>query len=96
MTDVISSIRDVAISLEFRGYSFRWYIFGSYMIAKELAMDVDLLVIYKTIDSAKVVRSSLREISLHVPLDLLLMTEDEEEESHFIAKQSANKIYPAH
>lgn len=92
--NVVGCLQEAAASLEQHNYSLKWFIFGSYLTAPKTANDIDILIVYQSIESAVAVRKSLRAISLCIPLDLLLMTNDEENEFNFIESQGAMQIYP--
>ena len=93
MTNIIQSIQEIAVEIEKLDCSLEWYLFGSYLLNPQLAKDIDLLIIYKSLDTTKIVRNKLSDLTLQAPLHLLLMHKDEEEELDFIKSQNAKEIF---
>lgn len=91
---MINEIIKVANKLECKGGMLAWYVFGSYLHSPKKAKDLDILIIYENIDSAKEARISLSDISIRYPIDLIFMTREEESQFDFIKAQNAKKIYP--
>lgn len=71
-----------------------WYLFGSMDREEEYSSDVDLLILCGTAAQADTLRAAIDPDQLGRPIDLSLMTFDEERESGAIARQAARKIYP--
>jgi predicted nucleotidyltransferase len=67
----------------------RWYLFGSLLRQKSMPSDIDLLIVYQSDHEARGLRIRLGTMCGHLPIDLLLLTEDEESELDFISGQSA-------
>ena len=94
MSDVINSLIKVARNLDEEGHVLSWYIFGSYLRIEKHAKDLDILILYEHVQSPSIVRENLNNISLYHPLDLIFMTNDEEQGFDFINQQQAKKLYP--
>lgn len=81
------------LSKEFPNIS--WYLFGSLLRQETIPSDIDLLIVYPHGVEARKIRMKLSAICLCLPIDLLLLREDEELELNFIAEQSAMCIFPS-
>ena len=90
---IIKSLVGIAQQLEMDGHILDWYIFGSFLDSSEHANDIDILIIYKSNFSPKIVRNYLAEFFNYYPLDLLFMTVDEEKELNFIYGVKAKPLY---
>lgn len=64
-----------------------WYGFGSFFNGQTTFNDIDVLVVCPTTTDAILVRRIMTEICARWPLHLLVMTEDEEAETNFVASQ---------
>lgn len=71
-----------------------WYIFGSLLRAPQHAVDIDILIVYRSDDTAEIIRSELREVALRFPIHLLFLSKCEEAELQFIDSQRCVPIYP--
>ncbi len=89
---MINEIIKLANKLECKGEILEWYVFGSFLHSPKKAKDLDILVIYENISSAKEARKSLGDILLRHPIDLIFMTREEEKQFDFIRTQYAKKI----
>ena len=56
--------------------------------------DIDLLIVYQSDYEAQGLRLGLGEMCERLPIDLLLLREDEESELNFVSGQSAMCIFP--
>lgn len=72
----------------------KWYLFGSMDREEEVSSDVDLLILCGTAAQADALRAAIDPDQLGRPIDLSLMTFDEEREIGAVALQAAQKIYP--
>lgn len=72
----------------------RWYIFGSALCGPALAADVDLLVVCQTHPAADAIRRIAGEFAFSRPIDLSILTEDEEAEVGFVANQRCVQVFP--
>ena len=71
-----------------------WYGFGSYFRRQDAFGDIDVLVVCSTPADAIVLRKNMNEICMRWPLHLLIMTEDEERETDFVASQECVLLQP--
>lgn len=71
-----------------------WYLFGSLLRAPQQAIDIDILVLYRSDDAPEIVRSELGEIIRRFPIHLLFLSEHEEAELGFIDSQRCVPIHP--
>ncbi|NQU06107.1 MAG: hypothetical protein HQ568_08445 [Calditrichaeota bacterium] len=72
----------------------KWYIFGSLLNDNKHHNDVDVLVIYRNTSDPEIIKAHLKDLSLLLPLDLVFMTAEEENELHFIETQKTTQIFP--
>ena len=70
------------------------YVFGSVQKREPPHLDVDLLVTYRTATGLKKVQSILKELCKELPLDVIYMHPEEEEEVNFIVGQQCVRIFP--
>lgn len=87
LTALVGQLGSVAADTE-------WYLFGSMDREEEFSSDVDLLILCKTAAQADALRAAIDPDQLGRPIDLSLMTFDEEREIGAVALQAARKIYP--
>ena len=71
-----------------------WYLFGSMDREEEFSSDGDLLILCGAAAQADALREAIDPDQLGRPIDLSLMTFDEEREIGAVALQAARKIYP--
>lgn len=71
-----------------------WYLFGSMDREEEFCSDVDLLILCGTAAQADALRAAIDPDQLGRPIDLSLMTFEEEREISAVTFQAARKIYP--
>ena len=71
-----------------------WYLFGSLLREPLQAIDIDILILYRSDDTAETIRSELREVTLRFPIHLLFLSECEEAELHFIDSERCVPILP--
>ncbi len=91
----IAALRDLASALGPLADDTEWYLFGSIGRDEAGAADIDLLVLCPSDERADRLRAAIDEDVLGIPLDLSLMTFDEEREVRAVALQRAIKIVPA-
>ena len=72
----------------------RWYLFGSALCDPVRAADVDLVVICHDHSDADVIRQTTKEFALCKPIDLSILTEEEEFEASFINNQRCVLVFP--
>ena len=71
-----------------------WYLFGSLLRAPQQAIDIDILILYRSDDTAEIIRGELREVTLRFPIHLLFLSECEEAELHFIDSERCAPMHP--
>jgi predicted nucleotidyltransferase len=71
-----------------------WYLFGSMDREEKFNSDIDLLILCGTAAQADALRAAIDPDQLGRPIDLSLITYDEEREIGAVALQAARKIYP--
>lgn len=71
----------------------RIYVFGSILQKTSAISDVDIAVIIKPNIDPRSVKTSLEAVGRYFPLDIIYMTDVEEEEFEFIAGQQAVNIF---
>lgn len=91
---VIQDLRCVAKELSRDFPNTRWYLFGSLLRQDSMPSDIDLLIVYQSDYEARGLRLGLSEMCGRLPIDLLLLREDEESELNFVSVQSAMCIFP--
>jgi hypothetical protein len=64
-----------------------WYGFGSYFNGQRSFGDIDILIVCRTTKDAIIVRAKMGDVCAYWPLHLLIMTDDEEAETTFVASQ---------
>jgi predicted nucleotidyltransferase len=94
LTRVIQELRCVAKELSRDFPKTRWYLFGSLLQQKSMPSDIDLLIVYQSDYEARGLRIGLDALCGCLPIDLLLLREDEESELNFVSRQSAICIFP--
>ena len=95
LKEVVKDLKCLARELSKEIPNMSWYLFGSLLRQKTLPSDIDLLIVYPHGVEARKLRMKLNAICLRLPVDLLLLREDEELELNFIAEQSAMCIFPS-
>lgn len=66
------------------------YLFGSILNEKDIFKDIDILIIYDDPSQPPLIRKILSEIEL--PIHLLFLTREEENEFNFIHETEAKKV----
>ena len=94
LNPIILALKEKAAEVDLNVPNLKWYLFGSILIKTKMANDIDLLVVYKNDNDARMVRFLLSEFSLYYPVDLMLLTEKEENEFQFVNEQKACNIFP--
>ena len=72
-----------------------WYGFGSYFNGQKSFGDIDILVVSPTTVDAVLVRAKMEEICVRWPIHLVIMTEDEQGETNFVASERCVVLHPA-
>lgn len=65
----------------------RWYGYGSYFKGQHPFGDIDVLVICPTNADSIVIRAKTADLCARWPIHLVIMTEDEEKETNFVASE---------
>lgn len=71
-----------------------WYLFGSLLQTPKQAVDIDILILYRSDDTAEMIRDELREMTLRFPIHLLFLSEHEEAELDFIDSERCVPMHP--
>jgi hypothetical protein len=71
-----------------------WYLFGSMLTNARHANDIDLLVIHERADDGPTLRAELTTISATIPLDLMIVSEDEEQALNVRGRYRLRQIFP--
>lgn len=75
-----------------RYYDHDFFLFGSYLNNGKTYGDIDILIIYKTIDSMEQIRKDFQNINSYEIFHLMFLSSEEEEEIKFIEKVGAVDI----
>jgi predicted nucleotidyltransferase len=95
LEEIAAKLRDVAYTLSRDVPDSAWYLFGSIIRRDPLPSDVALLIVYQNDADAPNLRRGLAHLSHLLPLHLLLLRKDEENELHFIKQQKTVRIFPS-
>lgn len=71
-----------------------WYVFGSALREPHCAADIDLLILCPTHKAADQIRLFVERKCFARPVDLSLLTFEEEAEVDFIGRQGCWRIFP--
>jgi predicted nucleotidyltransferase len=72
-----------------------WYGFGSYFKGQDSFGDIDILVICPTTADSIVIRTKTADLCARWPLHLVIMTEDEQRETGFVASEGCMMLRAA-
>jgi hypothetical protein len=72
-----------------------WYGFGSYFRRQSVFSDIDILVVCRTPAEALLIRTHTVDLCARWPLHLIIMTEDEEAETGFVASEKCKLLWGA-
>ncbi|MFZ6640958.1 nucleotidyltransferase domain-containing protein [Undibacterium sp. TC4M20W] len=70
------------------------YLFGSILTSKPQVSDVDILVVYESVNGLAELKEHFSSLGLMAPIDVIYMTTNEEIYLDFIRKQNATLIAP--
>lgn len=70
----------------------RWYLFGSALERPQVAADIDVVVICGSDADADAIRRFVNAYEIYPPLHLSILTEEEEAEIDFVARQGCVQI----
>jgi predicted nucleotidyltransferase len=93
--ELIRQMRALAEKADVTIGNTRWYLFGSAICDPVRAADVDLLVVCRDPSDADAIRRTAGELVFYKPVDLSILTEDEETEVSFVANQRCVRVFPA-
>ena len=93
MKEIVDELRAVLTSSGREFGATKWYIFGSASRSRKYAADIDLLVICANDEVADHLRSIFSRYNFHRPMDLSILTEQEEEEISFVERQHCIRIF---
>ncbi|AWH86326.1 hypothetical protein HYN59_14955 [Flavobacterium album] len=86
--NIINEIKTIAE--RYCDHSF--FVFGSYITNGKTYGDIDILIIYKTIDHIEQIRRDFQKINSYEIFHLMFLSYEEEEEIKFIKKVEAVDI----
>ena len=87
VAEIIEKIGRLATHGELRAY-----LFGSARRRDSAWSDIDILIICEVDEDGQLARESLADICMHYPIDLLIMTSQEEAEFDFIRSEKCQQI----
>jgi len=93
--ELIRQVRALAEKADVSIGNMRWYLFGSALCDPARAADVDLLVVCQNHSDTDAIRRATDEFAFRKPIDLSILTEDEEAEASFVANQRCVRVFPA-
>jgi hypothetical protein len=70
-----------------------WYGFGSFFMGQESFGDIDILIVCPTIAAVLLVRTMTEEMCVRWPVHLVIMTEDEQRETGFVASEGCMMLH---
>lgn len=91
---IVSSLREIALSLGPKAEGTQWHIFGSVDRNEITAADIDLLVLCKSDNQADDLRRAIDPDALECPLHLAFMTFEEAASIDAIGVQQSRVIIP--
>lgn len=94
LEEVSLTLREQAKLLAAKAPTAEWYLFGSVVQRVSLPSDIDVVIVYSNTPDARELREGLRSYSESVPLHLLLLRQDEENELQFVRDHRAIRIFP--
>jgi predicted nucleotidyltransferase len=93
--EALQDILEEAKQLARRFPKAAWYGFGSYFKGQDSFGDIDVLVVCATTTDTIFVRAETESICARWPLHLMIMTEDEQAETGFVASESCIMLHAA-
>ena len=73
----------------------RWYVFGSFLASDAVPSDIDLLAVHPSDVDSQLIRKEAAGLCAHLPIHLLIMNHDEQQQLDFVASQHCERILPA-
>lgn len=92
---VLHALGDSAKRIAANTAEAQWYLFGSFTRRPMAAADVDVLVVCSSGSDAEAIRLQVDELSVGIPLHVLIMTQSEEAETNFITSERCIPFYPS-
>lgn len=93
MVETLATLRALAASLPLAEGT-RWYVFGSVLQDDPLAADLDVLILYPEGHDTANLRRAVEDFPIRLPIDLYMMTAEEEREFDFIRSEGARLVFP--
>lgn len=88
----LEAILKVVRTLTSSAPDIRWYGFGSYFRGAIAFSDIDVLAICPNDAQADLARYAMRGLCATWPIDLLIMTRAEADETNFVAKEECSPL----
>jgi hypothetical protein len=92
LDEMVSAIRDLAVRTNADVGEARWYLFGSARQDVRDALDIDLLVVCQTHDTADAIRRTVDVDQFARPMHLSILTQAEEAEVRFVENQACTQV----
>lgn len=90
---VVTSLREIAVSLGPTTEGSQWHLFGSVDRDEPNAEDIDLMILCKSDEQADALRKAIDPDALTLPIHLALMTFDEAAEIDAVQMQRSRAIF---
>jgi predicted nucleotidyltransferase len=91
---VVTSLRELAVSLGSDAEGSQWHLFGSVDRDEPDATDIDLMILCNSDEQADTLRRAIDPDALALPLHLALLTFDEAAEIEAVRVQNSRAIFP--
>lgn len=91
---VVSKIQKKASYLAKLVGNLQWYLFGSSLTGVKRPQDIDILVVYPEEEDTERLKKLLANFLLSAPVDLILMSQAEEQQTNFVQSQNCQRFYP--
>lgn len=91
---VVISLRELAVSLGPKAEGTQWHLFGSVDRDESDATDIDVLILCMSDAQADILRQTIDQDALELPLHLALMTYVEAAEIDAVGMQRSRAIFP--
>lgn len=88
-----NEILQVGNSLSNKTKHIEAYLFGSILTSPKNANDVDLLILYNSIEQIDIIKQEIKKLESLIPLHLTYFTFEEEIEFNFISEVKAEIIF---
>jgi predicted nucleotidyltransferase len=91
LDSILAEIVDTIENLPMRG-TLRAYLFGSASRAEAVWSDIDILLVCETEADGRLARTTMSDLCARYPIDLVIMTSEEEREFDFIRSENCRWI----